>query len=205
MRHFPTLLAATAALALSACASTPGPSDVQVTRFASSDIRPFDASSLATRNATSETAVSGLAFAQYENAVADELAGLGFTVNPANRAQRTATITVEKYRIDSAGRRSPVSVGVGGSTGRYGRGGGVGAGVGIDLTGLLGGGPKDRIGTRLSVAIDGNDGARLWEGRAEYDAAEGSEAASDAVAAERLAAALFAGFPGESGETIVVE
>ncbi len=99
-------------------------------------------------------------------------------------------------------RGSGVSVGVGGSTGSYGSG--VGVGVGVDLTRLLGGGGPDTV-LRLSVRIDrAADGVSLWEGRAETAVRSGTPAAQPSLAAARLADALFAGFPGRSGETITV-
>jgi hypothetical protein len=97
---------------------------------------------------------------------------------------------------------SGVSVGVGGSTGSYGSG--VGVGVGVDLTRLLGGGGPDTV-LRLSVRIDrATDGVSLWEGRAETAVRSGTPAAQPSIAATRLTDALFASFPGTSGQTITV-
>jgi hypothetical protein len=45
----------------------------------------------------------------------------------------------------------------------------------------------------------------LWEGRAENAEKSGSAAASADVLAPRMARALFAGFPGKSGDTISVK
>ena len=96
-------------------------------------------------------------------------------------------------------RQSPVSVGVGGSTGSYGSG--VGLGVGINL----GGGPKAQVETTLSVKIRRRtDNLVIWEGSAVQSAGVKSPAAQPGIAASKLAAALFQGFPGKSGETIRV-
>ena len=54
----------------------------------------------------------------------------------------------------------------------------------------------------MTVLVDKYGGA--WEGRAEYEARAGTPDASKSGAANRLAAALFRDFPGESGRTIRV-
>ena len=99
--------------------------------------------------------------------------------------------------------RSPVSVGVGGSTGGYRSG--VGVGVGLDLTNLLSK-PKSRIVTELSVRIlSRSDNKVIWEGKAAQEATAGTPAAQPGIAASKLAEALFKNFPGVSGETISVK
>jgi hypothetical protein len=96
-------------------------------------------------------------------------------------------------------KRSPVSVGVGGSTGSYGSG--VGLGIGINL----GGGPKQMQDLQLSVRIDdAATGQALWEGRALSAVPVKAPAAQPSIAAAKLAEALFKDFPGESGRTISV-
>ena len=97
-----------------------------------------------------------------------------------------------------------MSVGVGGSTGggRYYGGSGVGLGIGINLSGR----PKDQIETVLAVTIrDRASNVSLWEGRARLVAREGSPLANSQLGAAKLAQALFGGFPGRSGETILVK
>ena len=90
-------------------------------------------------------------------------------------------------------------MGVGGSTGSYGSG--VGLGIGINL----GGRPKDKIVTELSVRITKRQGDQVvWEGRASVEAKHGSPASQPGLAAAKLAEALFKDFPGESGTTIRV-
>ena len=117
-------------------------------------------------------------------------------------APQVAEVRVERCRRASAGgRRSPVSVGVGGSTGSYGSG--VGAGVGIDLGGN--GARPSSIDTELRVMIKPSGGGNaLWEGRARFTATANSDFADQRAAAGKLADALFDGFPGRSGETIEV-
>ena len=63
----------------------------------------------------------------------------------------------------------------------------------------------DLVATLLSVRIQRRSDATVaWEGRAEMEAPAGSPYAGRAAAADRLAAALFRDFPGESGRTIRV-
>jgi hypothetical protein len=103
-------------------------------------------------------------------------------------------------RDPGAVQRSPVSVGVGGSTGSYGSG--VGLGIGINLSGK----PKKIIATQLSVQIRRrSDSLAIWEGRARTEAKEGTPAAQPGLAASKLASALFGGYPGQSGQTIKVK
>ena len=101
---------------------------------------------------------------------------------------------------EAAGRRSPVSVGVGGSTGSYGSG--VGLGIGVNL----GGGPKRMADLQLAVRIDdAASGQALWEGRAVTMVPVKAPASQPSLAAAKLADALFRDFPGESGRTISVK
>ena len=75
-------------------------------------------------------------------------------------------------------------------------------GIGIDLSRP----PPEVTANRLRVVIkDNGTGQALWEGRAEFSASGNSDYASAQAAADKMAAALFAGFPGESGETIKVK
>ncbi|MEO0440146.1 MAG: DUF4136 domain-containing protein, partial [Pseudomonadota bacterium] len=108
-------------------------------------------------------------------------------------------VLVDQSLLTAGGRRSPVSVGVGGRTGSYGSG--VGLGIGINL----GGKPKDKIVTELSVRISRqSDGNVVWEGRSSIEAKQGSPASQPGLAASKLAEALFRDFPGQSGSTIKV-
>lgn len=59
------------------------------------------------------------------------------------------------------------------------------------------------VATLLEVGIKRrSDGTVFWEGRAVDEARTGSAQAASQAAVERLAAALFRDFPGESGRTI---
>lgn len=135
----------------------------------------------------------------YRTAVDTELRQLGF-VPAATGAPAPLTIRISiarnERRDDGA---SPVSVGVGGSTGSY------GSGVGVGLGFNLGGGPRRWVDLTLGVRIDDTaTGTALWEGRAATAIPAKAPGAQPSLAAAKLADALFGGFPGESGTTISV-
>ncbi|MET0138325.1 MAG: hypothetical protein ABW192_08070 [Sphingobium sp.] len=145
---------------------------------------------------------SSIEYRTYANAVRAALTRNGFAVVDAGAAAPLVAAidygTAIDRPIDTRGR--PVSVGVGGSTGSY--GGGLGVGIGIDLSGP----PKAVIASRLAVRLQrGPSGEALWEGRAEVRAKEGTPAAQPAIAAGKLADALFKDYPGQSGATITVK
>lgn len=136
--------------------------------------------------------------APYLAAVARELQAIGYTDTKAPSDVIADIVLATNTRTPP--KQSPVSVGVGGSTGSYGSG--VGLGIGINL----GGGPKAQVETTLSVKIRRRtDNLVIWEGSAVQSAAAKSPAAQPGIAASKLAAALFQGFPGTSGETIQVK
>lgn len=192
------LIAAVFALPLAACA-TPYASPVEVTRFIGNAPARLGTGTISVRPAAG-AAGDTLEFAPYQQAVAAELAKLGYRVLPEGVAAQVAEVRVGRDQTAPTRQRGPVSVGVGGSTGSYGSG--VGLGVGIDLSGPK----KPVIDTELGVIIRDNEtGQSLWEGRATFGASSDSEYAQRQAAATRLATALFSGFPGESGETIKVK
>jgi hypothetical protein len=145
-----------------------------------------------------------LEFAQVGDAVGRELSRLGWTVEPRNgRSEQVAVVSITQG-ARPGGRRGGLSIGLGVGGGSYGRGGGVGAGIGGTIP-ITGGGPNMLVGTELSVRIQRRSDATVaWEGRAQIEARGGTPLASRAGAADRLAAALFRDFPGESGRTIRV-
>lgn len=187
-------------LFLAACATPQGP--IEVTRF----VDAAGAARLGQGTVFIESApgsLDGLEAAPYKAAVAAELTRLGYRETPRAEAGQIAQVRIERFRQSPEGRRSPVSVGVGGSTGSYGSG--LGVGIGINL----GGGPRPTKGTLLGVtlrdarATAGNT-TNLWEGRAEITTTDRSPLAERTRNAQALAAALFRDFPGRSGETIQV-
>lgn len=195
----PLLLAA--CTLVGACATPAYVSPVEVTRF-TGEAPASLAQGTITIAAAPGLDGDSLAFAAYADAVRSELAALGYQVVAGNGGQ-VAMISLTATLADAEPRRSPVGVGVGGSTGSYGSG--VGVGVGINL-GSLGGRPAERIERQLFVAIrPAAGGANLWEGRASMTATSNSDYGSEAAAAARMVDALFADFPGVSGETIEVE
>lgn len=192
---------ALAAASLGACSTSPfggGPAPVEATRFhlgqpiarAQIAVVPVDAADANT-----------LEFSWYQQAVARELTRLGWTVVPSGTSEQIALIDVEQGSRQQIAQRSPISVGLGGSTGGWGSG--VGLGLGINLGGGRGG---ETVATMLEVSIRRrSDQTVFWEGRAHTEARVGSDEASPRFAVDRLAEGLFRDFPGESGRTIRVE
>ena len=187
---------------LQACTTAVPP--VEVTRFhdiaaATSEVYPRG--SIATFS-LDDARKDSLEYRTYAEAVTQELLRLGYRpvgADAAATADYAAYLTVESGRMMTGDGRSPVSVGVGGSTGDYGSG--VGLGIGINL----GGGPKEKISTELFVRIvELKSGKAVWEGRAETVMNVKSAAAQEGLAAPKLAGALFRDFPGVSGATIKV-
>lgn len=185
------------ALLLCGCAQT-YVSPVSVTRFVGEQPAQLGRGPIAVRAAPG-TPADPLAFAPYWQAVSSELARVGYQVVPGDDAAQVAEVRLSRAVERAVRGRSPVSVGVGGSTGSYGSG--LGMGVGIDLSGP----PPDIDHTQMSVVLrERASGQSLWEGRAEFAASVNSRYGNAQAAAAKIAAALFAGFPGRSGETIEV-
>ena len=201
MSGFPSIAAiVAAAIVLPGCTAMTPP--VEVTRFHNAQVAPIVPGSIAVEaNVPSEEDRKSLEYATYRAALLRELQRVGFSESrdAGNGSQYIARYTLDRAILSAGGSRSPVSVGVGGSTGSYGSG--VGLGIGINLSGP----PKDKIATDLSVRISNRaDGNVIWEGRASVEAKEGSPASQPGLAAAKLAEALFRDFPGVSGTTIRV-
>ena len=128
---------------LAACMATTPP--VEVTRFHTADKQQFAFGSVEVVSATGEQDGKSLEQGTYAAAVMRELQVVGFSDAGSLSAasEYVARISVDRFKIDAAGgRRSPVSVGVGGSTGSYGSG--IGLGIGINLGGPAQGQDRDR-------------------------------------------------------------
>ena len=103
---------------LAACASIPAPSPAEVTRF-------HDAAALpVTETRTVFIAIAPGAeknapeLSPYKSAVAQELSRLGYSEESADQAMFVAQVSADSFRIgEDGGKRGPVSVGLGGSTG----------------------------------------------------------------------------------------
>ncbi len=134
--------------------------------------------------------------ATYASALAQAMARRGFTVGePADYIAKTTFSRTSR----EVARRSPFTIGIGGGS----FGGNVGVGVGTQIG--LGKSTREVVVTRLSVQlIRRADNSAVWEGRAETEAPGNAPAAQPGLAAEKLANALFADFPGQSGRTVTV-
>ena len=185
---------ALAALTVLPGCTTPYTSPVAVDRFVADD-----RSALSANDSIVVEAANLNVPPEFVSAVAREVEKSGYAITNRSGRYLTARVTVDVTPIDGAYRRSPVTVGAGGSTGTYGSG--VGAGVGISL----GGREAPNRETQLSVSIRDSLGAAVWEGRATLATGPNSDYASQAAAADALAAALFEGFPGENGVSYEVE
>lgn len=144
---------------------------------------------------------SSLEWNAYRAGVDRELQRLGFVpaIGTATAVPLRVRIMFERRTNEVGAGRSPISVGVGGSTGSY----GSGLGVGIGLS--LGGGPRRTVELGMTVRIDdAATGQALWEGRAQTVVPQSAPGAQPALAAAKLTEALFRDFPGESGRTISV-
>lgn len=194
MKKYSLFAAVALSLTVSACVVPTGP--VEVTRFnrVADGYIYGDGSYIA----TPAKAGDALSLSPYLAAVAREMQQIGYSEKLDN-SDVIAEVSVSARKIE-APQRSPVSVGVGGSTGSYGSG--VGVGLGFDLGSL---GNKERVQTTLSVRLlRRSDNLVIWEGRAEQSAGATSPAAQPGIAASKLASALFQDFPGKSGETVTV-
>jgi hypothetical protein len=206
IRHLllaPALLLGTAALAAD---------PVEVTRFHTADTLARLGPGPVEVVAAPGVDTASLESRAWLDAVARELSAQGFAAAPGG-APRVAEVRLTRDVVEGGEVRrggSSVSVGVGvgsGWGGGWRRHGGshVGVGVGIGFP-VIGGGSRrgDAVESELSVTIrDKATGAALWEGRSNLRTSR--RKADDPETAGRLAAALFAGFPGRSGETIEVK
>lgn len=185
---------------LGGCATSVSP--VEVTRFRAPD--PVARSGGFLIESMVPQASESIEFRTYAAAVSQEMQRVGFVDEAGKQtfgaSEYVVRVDAQRSVQSPLASRSPVSVGVGGSTGSYGSG--VGLGIGFDLSGK----PKNIVTTSLSVQIRKRaDNSAIWEGRAVTRAKEGAPAAQPGMAAAKLASALFSGYPGKSGETITVK
>jgi hypothetical protein len=183
------------AVALGGCAATIPP--VEVTRFHTGQAMAVGPLTVVPAGGGN---IQTLEFRTYAVAVGQELARLGYPESADDKSPWIAEIDFSRGTRTDFAKRSPVSIGIGGGS----FGGGFGIGVGTSF-GVGGSGSKETVITRLSVRLLNRfDGKPVWEGRAETQAPSRAAAAQPGLAAEKLAKALFSGFPGKSGETITV-
>lgn len=182
---------------LAGCVAPIGP--VEVTRFHIPDISPLGKGTIAVEPAPGEDG-SSLEWRSYQAAVARQLVLLGYTEGPAGSSGQIAQLRIDRQTFRPERNGSPVSVGVGGSTGSYGSG--LGIGIGLNLSGR----PAEQVQTQLGVIIkDSVSGAALWEGRASFAVKSSSPLAETSLGAAKMTEALFKDFPGQSGVTIEVK
>ena len=184
-------VAVAALAALGGCAT--GPTPVDVTRFSLGPVS--ERGTVAVEAAPGSPAT--MEFGAYSSAVARELGRIGFS--PTGQIGQSLYVAVVDARTDQReriGNGSPVSVGIGGGTGGFGSG--LGGGISFGLGGHRG---RSVTASQLFVQLKRRaDGSVVWEGRA-----RGEAGGRDAdLLPERMAAALFRDFPGESGRTISV-
>lgn len=201
-----TALAVAGSLSLSACMAPIPP--VSVTRFHRIDAAVAMPPGIYAIETTPGDGSAGLppGGAYFSAAVARQMDLLGHRPMAATAGvvpDYRVVILVDRAVREGRGGGSGVNVGVGGATGSYGSG--VGVGVGLDLTRLFGSGDGSMVATRMTVRIfAAGQNVALWEGRAETVAPASAPAAEPGLAADKLARAMFSGFPGNSGETISV-
>jgi hypothetical protein len=192
-----------AAALLGGCATTGGRAPVDVTRFHLGNPIAGDTVQVQTLTAFAGASPEDQA---YIGAVSNALTGLGFAANQGEGSTYIAAVSYKRTSQGMVRKRPPITIGLGagGGGGSYGRRGGGGVGVGVGGSVGIGGGQAEAIATELSVQLKRRtDNSIVWEGRAVTEAlAERDEAVTTP---QRLANALFKGFPGESGITITVK
>jgi hypothetical protein len=178
------------ALMLAGCATRgnrgPEPPGIDVARFhlgqttiarSNIAIEPFDRAD-----------ASRPGYPAYAAAIGRELTRLGWTVVPSTaQSEQIALIDVEQGNRERIGALSAARIGRGLASPPH------------------GGSSANVTATLLEVGIRRrSDATVFWEGRAVAEAPAGSAQAVPGAAVERLAAALFRDFPGESGRIITV-
>lgn len=184
------------ALALSGCATS---APVRVTRFhLNTPIERVGVAAAPMPGAGTDSA--GLETQFYARAIEQALIAQGFGSAAGGAAPGlTANFKITRNVRSLGVAQSPVTVGIGGGS----FGGGLGGGGSIAFP-VGRAREREAYVTELFVQLKRPSGEVVWEGRAQSQADVGSRAASPAEVAQKLATALFQGFPGQSGQTITV-
>lgn len=155
---------------------------------------------------TTPGAPPSLEYRTYAAAVETELLRNGYTLAPPGTLPEfLATVTFRRGTQAGPPRRSPFSIGLGVGGADFGRRSAVGGGLGVGIP-VGGGGASQIVVSELEVAIRRRaDQSRVWEGQSRAAAGARNPASDTGALAQRLARALFTGFPGESGRTIEIE
>jgi len=197
MRIIGTATALAGAALLAGCAAQIPPAEV--TRFHLGQPVAQGQIAVEPRNANE---ANSLEFQSIATPIARQLQARGFTIaSDLPRSELVAVVDLQQASRQIGPERSAFSIGLGGGT--YGGGVGVGGGVSFPV-----GKKTVPMATRTDLFVQlkrRSDGTVFWEGRARLEARDGTPYASTAAAADKLAAALFKDFPGESGRTITVK
>ncbi len=194
-----------AALALAGCATTTPLPPTQVVRYHLGD--DVARGTVALESVSGGT--SSPEFQGYAGVIQAELARIGYT--PAAPGALPDFIAIADFHSSpqvGPPRRPRVSIGLGaggfsggGYRGRTAVGGDVGVGFPVG-----GGGREAVLVSELSVTLKRRaDQTALWEGKAHGIVDARKPDATPPAQAQRLAAAMFTGFPGQSGRTIEVK
>ena len=141
---------------------------------------------------------TSLEFQLYARSVGAALSAQGFSTAAAGPYEAVVAIARESRPVGVA--QKPVSIGIGGGSfgSGFGGGGSIGFGVGKARQ-------REVYVTQLSVQLRRLPQRDIvWEGRAITEADTRAQAAQPQATADKLARALFTGFPGQSGRTITV-
>lgn len=166
---------------------------VQVARFAAEDpalVAALGKGTVSVIEAPAANPVAPREMATYQAAVIDALVSSGYQTATPDGAQVAEVRVLHSVAEPQEAPRKPISGEM--AVGVSNRGSMMGLGLNIDLTK-----PKGAlVSTRLEARIkDRASGTVLWEGRADILTREGDARWSDQKIAERLASALFEGFP----------
>ena len=131
-------------------------------------------------------------YQSYATAVANELAGLGFTSVDGNDASLFAAVKISRQVQQQAPKRSPFSIGIG--AGSFGSSGGVSGGVSVPLGGSSGG---EALVNSLDVQlIRREENAVSWEGQA----IASNDGGAGFVSVEQLTAGIVQWIPRGIGQ-----
>ncbi len=171
---------------------------VEVARFRAEDQRVLGMGSVAVVTMSGDAENSDRRFgATFEAAVENQLlhAGYAAAASGASDGQLVEVRVVRREAVPAEQKRKPLSGEM--TMGVSNHGSMMGIGLQYDAS-------KPRaalLSTRLEARIkDRASGAVLWEGRAEMYSRDGDGKWDDQTIADRLAKALFDGFPGKTGE-----
>jgi hypothetical protein len=194
---FPITAAALLAIAPPPASATSTP--IKVTRFHLN--QPIVPGTVSVEIAPDAAVVPGPEAQLYVDAVAHALSEAGFTPQPAaTPGDYHVVVSISRDIADLPPAPKPLQVGLGGEGGNrgFGLGGSVSFGVGKQQ-------PRALVTTRISIRIMRATAPDIiWEGRATQAIEERGKYVQPAATADKLAHALFKGFPGESGRTISV-